>query len=57
VATRKIRVGLMSGDAVQVLDGVREGETVIANAGGSLHDGEKVNPVPREESGGRSGEQ
>lgn len=57
VATRKIRVGLMSGDAVQVLDGVREGETVIANAGGSLRDGEKVNPVPREESASRSGEQ
>lgn len=57
VETRKIRVGLMSGDSVQVLDGVREGETVIANAGGSLRDGEKVKPVPREENGGESGAQ
>ena len=57
VETRKIRVGLMSGHAVQVLDGVREGETVIANAGGSLRDGEKVKPVPREENGGELGAQ
>jgi hypothetical protein len=57
VETRKIRVGLMSGRAVQVLDGVREGETVIANAGGSLRDGEKVKPVPREENDGESGAQ
>jgi multidrug efflux pump subunit AcrA (membrane-fusion protein) len=57
VETRKIRVGLMSGDAVQVLDGVREGETVIANAGGSLRDGEKVQPVLREENASHSGEQ
>ncbi|MFY9625557.1 MAG: efflux RND transporter periplasmic adaptor subunit [Rhodoplanes sp.] len=57
VETRKIRVGLMSGDSVQVLDGVREGETVIANAGGSLRDGEKVKPVPREENGSESGAQ
>jgi multidrug efflux pump subunit AcrA (membrane-fusion protein) len=56
VESRKIRVGLMSGDAVQVLDGVRDGDTVIANAGGSLRDGEKVKPVPREESAGQSGE-
>jgi len=57
VETRKIRVGLMSGDSVQVLDGVCEGETVIANAGGSLRDGEKVKPVPREENGSESGAQ
>jgi HlyD family secretion protein len=57
VETRKIRVGLMSGDSVQVLDGVREGETVIANAGGSLRDGEKVKPVTREENAGESGAQ
>ena len=56
VETRKIRVGLMSGDAVQVLDGVRDGDIVIANAGGSLRDGEKVKPVPREEIAGQSGD-
>ena len=56
VETRKIRVGLMAGDAVQVLDGVREGETVIANAGGSLRDGEKVKPVRREDQADRSGQ-
>lgn len=55
VETRKIRVGLMSGDAVQVLDGVGDGETVIANAGGSLRNGEKVNPVSRDENGYQSG--
>jgi len=56
VETRKIRVGLMSGDAVQVLDGVRDGDIVIANAGGSLRAGEKVKPVPREEIAGQSGD-
>jgi hypothetical protein len=45
----------MSGDAVQVLDGVGDGETVIANAGGSLRNGEKVNPVSRDENGYQSG--
>lgn len=57
VKTRKIRVGLMSGDSVQVLDGVSEGETVVAYAGGSLRDGEKVKPMPREENAGGSGVQ
>lgn len=56
VETRKIRVGLMSGDAVQVLDGVRDGEIIIAHAGGSLRDGEKVKPVLRDESAGQPGE-
>ncbi len=55
VETRKIRVGLMSGDAVQVLEGVNDGDIVIANAGGSLRDGEKVKPV-RDENAVQSGE-
>jgi multidrug efflux pump subunit AcrA (membrane-fusion protein) len=52
VETRKIQVGIMSDDAVEVREGIREGEMVIANAGGSLRNGEKVRPVSRDESTG-----
>jgi hypothetical protein len=41
----------MSGTAAEVRDGIREGETVVANAGGSLHDGDKVRPVSSDDIG------
>jgi multidrug efflux pump subunit AcrA (membrane-fusion protein) len=53
VETRKIQVGLMSEDGVEVREGVREGEVVIANAGGSLRDGEKVRTMVRDDSTGQ----
>lgn len=49
VETRKIQVGIMQDDAVEVKDGIREGEVVIANAGGSLRNGERVTPQFRDE--------
>jgi multidrug efflux pump subunit AcrA (membrane-fusion protein) len=45
VETRRVRVGLLSDDNVEIRTGLKEGETVVANAGTSLHDGEKVRPV------------
>jgi multidrug efflux pump subunit AcrA (membrane-fusion protein) len=42
VETRHVRLGLFSDTDIEVLDGVKEGELVIANAGTSLHDGEQV---------------
>jgi multidrug efflux pump subunit AcrA (membrane-fusion protein) len=52
VETRKVQVGLVSGDGAEIRDGVAEGEVVIANAGGSLRNGEKVRPMVRDETTG-----
>jgi hypothetical protein len=52
VETRKVQVGLVSGDGAEIRDGVKEGEVVIANAGGSLRNGEKVRPMVRDETTG-----
>jgi HlyD family secretion protein len=49
VETRRVRVGLFSESAVEIRDGVKEGELVVANAGTSLHDGDKVKPTLPEE--------
>jgi HlyD family secretion protein len=45
VETRRVRVGLFSDSAAEILEGVAEGELVVANAGTSLHDGDKVKPT------------
>ncbi len=45
VETRRVRVGLMSDTHVEVREGLSESDTVVANAGTSLRDGEYVNPV------------
>lgn len=53
VETRKVQVGLVSGDGAEIRDGIKEGEVVIANAGGSLRNGEKVRPMVRDETSGQ----
>jgi multidrug efflux pump subunit AcrA (membrane-fusion protein) len=42
VETRHVRVGLTSDTAVEILEGLNVGETVVADAGTSLHDGDRV---------------
>jgi multidrug efflux pump subunit AcrA (membrane-fusion protein) len=42
VETRRVRVGLVSDTSIEILDGVKEGELVVADAGTSLHDGDQV---------------
>jgi multidrug efflux pump subunit AcrA (membrane-fusion protein) len=42
VETRRVRVGLTSDTAVEILEGLKVGEIVVANAGTSLHDGDRV---------------
>ncbi len=42
VETRRVKVGLNSPTAVEILEGVSEGEIVVANAGTSLHDGDRI---------------
>jgi multidrug efflux pump subunit AcrA (membrane-fusion protein) len=42
VETRKVRVGLSSDTSTEILEGLDVGETVVADAGSSLHDGDQV---------------
>ena len=45
VETRRVRVGLVSDTSIEILDGVTEGEIVVADAGTSLHDGDQIKTV------------
>ena len=42
VETRRVRVGLVSDSSIEILEGVAEGEIVVADAGTSLHDGDRI---------------
>jgi multidrug efflux pump subunit AcrA (membrane-fusion protein) len=42
VEVRRVQTGLTSDTSVEIRDGVKEGEIVVANAGTSLHDGDQV---------------
>lgn len=45
IETRRVVVGLLSEDGAEIRQGVKEGDTVVAHAGTSLHDGDKVKPI------------
>jgi HlyD family secretion protein len=45
IERRLVQIGLHSDTHTEILDGLREGEMVVANAGGSLRDGDRVKPV------------
>ena len=45
IETRKVQVGLNSDTDTEIRDGLREGDLVVANAGSSLQDGDKVKAV------------
>jgi multidrug efflux pump subunit AcrA (membrane-fusion protein) len=51
VETRHVRLGLFTGTNIEVLDGVRAGDLVIANAGTSLHDSDQVKPIFADDAG------
>ncbi|WP_291855515.1 efflux RND transporter periplasmic adaptor subunit [Bradyrhizobium sp.] len=42
IETRRVRVGLASDTSTEILEGLDVGETVVADAGTSLHDGDQV---------------
>ena len=42
VETRRVRVGLVSDTSTEILEGIDEGEIVVADAGSSLHDGDRI---------------
>jgi multidrug efflux pump subunit AcrA (membrane-fusion protein) len=45
IETRRVRPGLTSDSATEIIDGLKEGELVVADAGTSLHDGDKVKAI------------
>jgi multidrug efflux pump subunit AcrA (membrane-fusion protein) len=45
VETRKVKVGLVSDTSTEILEGLEFGEIVVADAGTSLHDGDRINTV------------
>jgi RND family efflux transporter MFP subunit len=45
IETRLVQVGLHSDNDTEIRDGLREGDMIVANAGSSLRDGDKVKPV------------
>jgi HlyD family secretion protein len=46
VETRLVKVGLKTQHAVEILDGVAEGDVIVAKSGSFLRDGDPVRPVP-----------
>jgi multidrug efflux pump subunit AcrA (membrane-fusion protein) len=49
VETRKVRVGLVSDTSIEILEGLDVGEIVVADAGSSLHDGDRIKTMFAEE--------
>lgn len=45
VEQREVKTGLRSGDVVEVVEGLDEGDLVVAKAGTFLRDGDRVRPV------------
>ena len=45
IETRNVQVGIHSGSSTEVRSGLTEGDIVVANAGTSLRDGDRVKPA------------
>lgn len=45
VETRRVQVGLSSDTNIEIREGLKEGDIVVANAGTSLHDGDRIKPI------------
>jgi multidrug efflux pump subunit AcrA (membrane-fusion protein) len=45
IETRPVVVGYQSDNDIEIREGLREGDLVVANSGSSLRDGDKVKPV------------
>lgn len=53
IETRRVQVGLHSDTDTEIRDGLRDGDLVVSNAGGSLQDGDKVKTVETSRGGQR----
>jgi multidrug efflux pump subunit AcrA (membrane-fusion protein) len=45
IETRKVQVGLLSDNNVEIRDGLSAGDMLVANSGTSFHDGDQVRPI------------
>jgi multidrug efflux pump subunit AcrA (membrane-fusion protein) len=45
IETRMVQVGLRSDTNTEIVSGLKEGELIVASAGNSLRDGDKVSPI------------
>ncbi|MDR6952441.1 multidrug efflux pump subunit AcrA (membrane-fusion protein) [Ancylobacter sp. 3268] len=52
VQRRPVKTGLMGEGFVEITEGMKDGESVVARAGGFLRDGDRVSPVPLAEAKG-----
>jgi multidrug efflux pump subunit AcrA (membrane-fusion protein) len=50
IETLRVRVGLLSDHNAEIQEGVRTGDLIVAHAGTSLRDGDRVSPVFAEEA-------
>jgi len=50
VETRRLKTGILGEGFVEVLEGVKQGDTIVARAGTFLRDGDQVTPVPLTEA-------
>ena len=46
VESRKVKLGIVEGDEVEIMSGVSPGETLVARAASFLRPGDKVRPMP-----------
>ncbi len=46
VESRKVKLGIVEGDEVEILSGLKPGEALVARAGSFLRPGDKVRPMP-----------
>ena len=52
VAERRVTLGIVQGDSVEVRDGLSDGEAVIARSAAFVRPGDRVRPVPETTAGG-----
>jgi HlyD family secretion protein len=55
VRRRPVTIGLKGDGYIEITDGVREGESVVARAAGFLRDGDRVSPVPLADAPAKGG--
>ncbi len=53
VAVRKVKAGLNDGERIEIVEGLKDGDVVVARSGTFLRDGDAVTPLPMPERNSR----